>query len=311
MTTTAPSNLHIPYSLKNIPTVSLFTYQKMLTARIEEFLSRMRWKLFWYRQDQVNQQKVNTYGFKSSNYPPTMFELKPFEEEVMEMIQKIQMRTYPMNPLQQQMRNDIKKINDCEEVIVQADKTSNLYLIKPDSYSKHLADSITKEYKRNSPTTMEKIDEEAASIASKLELDDRIEAMAKRPAYLTLKDHKEDFPARLSFRLINPCKSNIGKISKSILDRVNMEIKTATGLQQWKSTGETLTWFRKLEKRNTKWLKFDIDSFFPSITKDLLARAFMFALISTASTPALPRTCWPGPSCLPRSTQSSPMKTSR
>ena len=84
------------------------------------------------------------------------------------MIQKIQMRTYPMNPLQQQMRNDIKKINDCEEVIVQADKTSNLYLIKPDSYSKHLADSITKEYKRNSPTTMEKIDEEAASVATNL-----------------------------------------------------------------------------------------------------------------------------------------------
>ena len=45
------------------------------------------------------------------------------------------------------------------------------------SYSKHLADSITKEYKRNSPTTIEKIDEEAASVATNLK------STASTPAY--------------------------------------------------------------------------------------------------------------------------------
>ena len=35
---------------------------------------------------------------------------------------------------------------------------------------------------------------------------------------MTLKDHKDIFP---NFRLINPSKSEVGKISKSILDKIN------------------------------------------------------------------------------------------
>ena len=40
-------------------------------------------------------------------------------------------------------------------------------------------------------------------------------------AYITLKDHKSEFPNKILFRLINQSKSSIGKISKVILDRIN------------------------------------------------------------------------------------------
>ena len=93
---------------------------------------------------------------------------------------------------------------------------ANLYLIKPCSYTKYMTDTITTEYKKTSIDTMKKINTEAATIARKYELDDRIEAMAMKPAYLTLKDHKEDFPARLKFRLINPCKNNIGNVTAGL-----------------------------------------------------------------------------------------------
>ena len=45
--------------------------------------------------------------------------------------------------------------------------------------------------------------------------------MLETEAYITVKDHQEGFPHKLSFRLLNPSISDIGKISKNILDRIN------------------------------------------------------------------------------------------
>ena len=62
---------------------------------------------------------------------------------------------------------------------------------------------------------------EAKNISQKLTtgLDNRIDRMPrKNTAFISLKDHKTKF---LPCRLTNPSKSNIGKISKSILDKVN------------------------------------------------------------------------------------------
>ena len=41
-------------------------------------------------------------------------------------------------------------------------------------------------------------------------------------------DHKEGFPHTLSCRLINPSQSDTGKISKSILDKINKAIVSTT-----------------------------------------------------------------------------------
>ena len=41
--------------------------------------------------------------------------------------------------------------------------------------------------------------------------------MQETEAFITVKDHEEGFP-HISFRLIDPSNSDIGKLSKSILD---------------------------------------------------------------------------------------------
>ena len=45
-------------------------------------------------------------------------------------------------------------------------------------------------------------------------ISNRIDIMSKPNAFVTLKDHKENFPAKMKCRLINPAKSNLGKVSK-------------------------------------------------------------------------------------------------
>ena len=51
-------------------------------------------------------------------------------------------------------------------------------------------------------------------IAEELELSGRIDVTAKRETFITLKDHRENFRNKPTCRLINPCKPELGKVSK-------------------------------------------------------------------------------------------------
>ena len=99
-------------------------------------------------------------------------------------------------------------------------------------------------------------------ITEKLELADCIEASAPRDSFITLKDHKPDFINNPTCRLINPCKSEIGIISKNILDRINHEITQATKVNLWKCTKETIEWFKDIpEKEKHAFITFDVCDF--------------------------------------------------
>ena len=56
--------------------------------------------------------------------------------------------------------------------------------------------------------------------------------MKESEAYITVKDHKENFPRKPSFRLINPSKSELGKVSKRVLDNINKYIIEHTNVNQ-------------------------------------------------------------------------------
>ena len=118
----------------------------------------------------------------------------------------------------------ISGINESPNVFVFADKTNNVYEMSPERHNKLSMENITKTYKK-APERLEiAINLEAKAIAEKLNLANRIENLARTPSYITLKDHKENFRANPSCRLINPCKNELGKVSKSILKRINGEI---------------------------------------------------------------------------------------
>ena len=69
---------------------------------------------------------------------------------------------------------------------------------------------------------MEKsINFKAKEIVVGFKLTNRIEYMEKAPSYITLKDRKDNCISPHPCHLINPWKSEIGKISKSILENIN------------------------------------------------------------------------------------------
>ena len=81
-------------------------------------------------------------------------------------------------------------------------------------------------------------------------------------------------------RLINPTKSEIGKISKNILDRINSTIAKKHNLNQWKNTTAVINWFKSIEnKQQFSFICVDIEVFYPSISQDLLNKALDVASI--------------------------------
>ena len=80
------------------------------------------------------------------------------------------------------------------------------------------------------------------------------------------------------FRVINPTKSELGKISKQMLTDIISAVKTKSHLVQWKNSDATIDWFVKLEnKSNLRFLQFDVVDFYASITPQLLENSLTFA----------------------------------
>ena len=60
-----------------------------------------------------------------------------------------------------------------------------------------------------------------------------MEQYADQSAYVTLKDHKENFKTKLPCRLINPAKSETGIVSKVELEKINRAIANQIECNQW------------------------------------------------------------------------------
>ena len=87
-----------------------------------------------------------------------------------------------------------------------------------------LKKTITKIYKKSRNKKIRKMNFTARQITEKLSIADRVLILEETEAYITIKDHKSEFPNKIPCRLIYPSKSSIGKISKVILDKINEKI---------------------------------------------------------------------------------------
>jgi len=95
-----------------------------------------------------------------------------------------------------------------------------------------LKENITKNYKLGNDSIIDDINGKLKKICSDISISDRIETITKREAFVTVKDHEENFEISPKYRLINPVKSELGKVSKVILDEINSKIRSSTAFNQ-------------------------------------------------------------------------------
>ena len=270
-------SVNFGYSMKNIPLPSNKEYTKRLIDKTESVIKRMRWKAYFYLHPEKKSDQNENFGFKSRKTPPQVEEMTGFEDDLLRVVENVQFKNVKCH-FQSRLSKDVKSIKRSDHMFVPADKTSNYYKLTKPEYDKLLKDNTTAKYTRTNEQQINEINKEARNIAESLNLADRIEKVAEKTAFVTIKDHKENFPNHVQCRLINPAKTEIGVISKIKLDRINRDLTDATKVKQWKNTQCAIEWFGSInEKENCSFFLFDVVEFYPSISQQLLEDALEFA----------------------------------
>ena len=76
-----------------------------------------------------------------------------------------------------------------------------------------------------------------------------MEGYAEKPAFISLKDHKENFKHNTKYCLINPSKGEMGIVSKIFLEEINNKLNNHLCYNQWRSTSTVSEWFRAIENK--------------------------------------------------------------
>ena len=118
---------------------------------------------------------------------------------------------------------------------------------------------MNKEYKKIDPGVVKNITKDDKKVAAKLDLDDRIYVTSDRQCFITIKDHKLNYINNPTCRLLNPTKSEIGKISKQKLEKIISITRKRSNLNQWKNATYAITWFKNINnKARFSFIQFDI-----------------------------------------------------
>ena len=143
------------------------------------------------------------YGFSTFNTPPAHSLLKNFEEDLFKLVKGMTFKKVKNEFLSSlgKLRDDVKK---CDDIIVKADKTRNIYTLKKQDYNQLLNNNITKDYRKTDDSHIMDINKETQQYAIDLQLGDRMEKLTERKAFISIKDYKANFPNSIQCRLINP-----------------------------------------------------------------------------------------------------------
>ena len=267
------------YLLKNIPYPSYHVFRLALTEKIVDFVKRLRWKAFFYLDscESNDYDKKEVYNLKSQNTPPNTRLLDPFETDLFKLIKMVKFKKV-RNNFQMKLNKDIEEVKMSTYIWVRSDKSKNIYKIKPSKYQEILKSKITNNYKIDYNNTIEQINKDTSKFASRLQIEDRLGKFKKKEAYILFKDHKPNFENKLQTRLINPSKTELGRISKYIIQNIVTNVKKANHSNLWENSYEASEWFRRIKnKSKATFMQFDIIDFYPSITKNILIDSINYA----------------------------------
>ena len=102
---------------------------------------------------------------------------------------------------------------------------------------------------------------------------------------MTLKDFKENFNTNPKCRLIKLAKCELWKIAKTNIEKINQTVREKLHCNQWINTSNVTDLLQNITDKGIYiFIQFDIEEFYPSITKHLLLKAIEHATLYTSTT---------------------------
>ena len=102
--------------------------------KVENFIKRQRWKAFFFENPDANEETSENFGFKFNLSAPQNEHLIQFQNDLNDIVRTIEFNT-GRNDFQKTLMSDLKKTQSSKNVLVFADKTTNLYEMSPDQYN--------------------------------------------------------------------------------------------------------------------------------------------------------------------------------
>ena len=264
------------HSIKDIPVPSKKVYCSRLINSVEKFIQSLRWRVIFFLFPKISSQKEH-FDFKSLKIPDPVDQLEDFENDLKKLIKNIEFKPVN-NRFQSKLKEERNFVQNQSRIIVAADKTTNHFLMNTKEYKDTVDKQVKKEYKKVNATVVDSINNAHKEIVRKLELEDRVFKTSERQAFITAKDHKEDFANSPKFRLISPSKPELGRIAKKILSRVIVKIRSSTDLKQMKNVYSVIDWFKKLQnKKSLSFIIYDVVNYYPSISLELMQKSIKWA----------------------------------
>ena len=166
------------------------------------------------------------------------------------------------------LQNDIKYISNSDKIFARVNKSWNIYL-QDKIEQKSFWGKTSQDLIRNPAfKKLMKLTEMQNVLPRNLRLSRANET------YITIKDHQDNFPNKITCTLINPSIADIEKIGKTILDRINKSIILSTQRKQWKNSKSVIDWFKNiLNKHGYRVILFYLENFYLFISKELFAKA--------------------------------------
>ena len=218
--------------------------------------------------------KCSTIMILLENRYKSKYQKTILEDDLVKLMQNVTFKCMSNN-FQDQMKANIEPIKSSKNIYIFADKTNNLYETGVKNYNKLLI-NISKTFKKSDSAIFNKIIREAKDIAEKYDIAERVDWFAKSNAFITLKDHKENFQSNPKCRLINSAKSEIRKVSKFFIENINTKVQEMSSVNQWRDTDSVITWFESIRNK-CNFMQYDIKEFYPSICEDLLKKSRNYA----------------------------------
>ena len=143
-----------------------------MVEKVESFVRRLRWKAYQFCKEnrENNSDQCKNFGFKTVVTPPQ----NAFENDMYDRITNVEF-TNIRNEFLDHLNRDIESIRSSKNVLVFANKSTNLYELSRDSYQKFFHDNITQTYKKAPKNAKRDIDRKTKSFAKTLKIEDRME----------------------------------------------------------------------------------------------------------------------------------------
>ena len=119
-----------------------------------------------------------------------------------------------------------------------------------DQYDSLLKNKISKTYRKAELITKTRIDKETKKLLKPLKLENKMKCYSEGRAFITLKDHKENFKQNTKCRLINRAKGERGRVSKMYLARIIRDVNNITNFNQWRNISSVIKWFQNITNKN-------------------------------------------------------------